>query len=652
MPQTEFMLLLQDIYGTFLNLLEGLQEHGRIIEGIISDFQEPSTPPDGFPTGSTPSTAIQDELSDVLFSAAELSNTQVARIISMRVEEHASLELPDFLAFFNESWTFVVNSEILCQRMIVGLRGVLVSQAKLFLHAFHHARLTRSAKVVEDELWNPVEITPSFQHITNIIINSAIRDAPELVIKSDSGLPISEQRPLADLETLKARPMDGFPVSSSASAKHLLIEDRTYFAVSATTEVLVLVLDYLRLLVNLTILTTDSMTRVIEFLKAFNSRTCQVVLGAGAMRSAGLKNITAKHLALASQSLSIVSELIPYVRETFRRHLSQMQSVMLIEFDKLKRDYQEHQNEIHSKLIAIMGDRLTAHIKSLQAVDWSVPKPGGGVNEYMEILVKETVTLHKVLSRYLSAQVVEYVMTQVFAAINHGLSEEYNMIELPNQDAKTRLLDDAKYLHQKLSALRNVGSLSNMLVTIVSEKSLPRPAAPPTPTRSNTLQNVGVSANQRLKGLLSGKSQTVDKALPTRTASLSRVSAFIDNSFRPLSLGSHAGDSKIVNGRVSDEPVDPNLSPPDKTPKVGVNHVDDGSSDVATLEASTGGPEKKMGGRDLAISTQQLPSLPSPSLEPEMGLQDPSGVSKPDEPPTASPLLKSDETSIKESGVC
>lgn len=30
--------------------------------------------------------------------------------------------------------------------------------------------------------------------------------------------------------------------------------------------------------------------------QSFNSRTCQVVLGAGAMRSAGLKNITAKHL--------------------------------------------------------------------------------------------------------------------------------------------------------------------------------------------------------------------------------------------------------------------------------------------------------------------------------------------------------------------
>jgi vacuolar protein sorting-associated protein 54 len=152
----------------------------------------------------------------------------------------------------------------------------------------------------------------------------------------------------------------------------------------------------------------DTMSRVIEFLKGFNSRTCQVVLGAGAMRSAGLKNITAKHLgrsfsiwplrslirywptALASQSLSIMIALIPYVRETFRRHLSATQAVILVEFDKLKRvcsfllsdegpnsgcvcqDYQEHQNEIHAKLIAIMGDRLSVHINNLQVLS---PEP-------------------------------------------------------------------------------------------------------------------------------------------------------------------------------------------------------------------------------------------------------------------------------------
>lgn len=100
--------------------------------------------------------------------------------------------------------------------------------------------------------------------------------------------------------------------------------------------------------------------------------------------------------------------LIPYIRETFRRHLNPKQAVMLVEFDKLKRDYQEHQNEIHAKLIAIMGDRLAAHIKTLRAVQWDRPSPAGKqVNDYMELLVKETVTLHKVLSRYLASAVVE-----------------------------------------------------------------------------------------------------------------------------------------------------------------------------------------------------------------------------------------------------
>ena len=74
---------------------------------------------------------------------------------------------------------------------------------------------------------------------------------------------------------------------------------------SATLDVLLLLLDYLKVIVNLPLLTIDTMSRVIELLKSFNSRTCQVVLGAGAMRSAGLKNITAKHLGMFMFSASI-----------------------------------------------------------------------------------------------------------------------------------------------------------------------------------------------------------------------------------------------------------------------------------------------------------------------------------------------------------
>ncbi|KAJ3513870.1 hypothetical protein NLJ89_g2710 [Agrocybe chaxingu] len=569
MQHSEFVVLIQKLYRSLFNGLEGLKAQSTVIVDVLGAIGSQAQ------RKVTNIPAVEEDLTDIISSSAELASIQAAKVISFRAEQHAALELAEFLTFFNDSWAFVIKCEKLSRRMIIGLRGTVASQAKQFLQAFHQVRLTRSAKLVEDELWNQTEVTAALQHNTNVIVDSAVRDPPELVITSDEAIfsPTIYVKHLSQYQWCFECDWVGYETPT--------IEDRSYYVVLATSEMLTLVLDYLRVVINLPTLTTDTMNRVIEFLKAFNSRTCQVVLGAGAMRSAGLKNITAKHLALASQSLSIVFELIPYVRETFRRHLKQQEAGLLVEFDKLKRDYQEHQNEIHSKLVAIMGDRLNAHIKSLKvvihAVDWNVPKPGGGVNDYMEILIKETVTLHKVLSRYLAPPVVEYVMTQVFAAINHRLSEEYNAIELPHQEAKNRLLADAKYLHQKLAALKNVGAPTGMLETVVAEKPLPRPggsssdnaangSSPNTPakasapvnapTRSNTL-----STNARLKGLMSG----------TRTSFLSSGSpgqSQLANTDKALPLPGRTPSPPPVPPP-SDKPRSP--VPPQQT--LGINNI-------------------------------------------------------------------------------
>jgi vacuolar protein sorting-associated protein 54 len=129
-----------------------------------------------------------------------------------------------------------------------------------------------------------------------------------------------------------------------------------------------------------------------------------------------------------------------------------------------------------------MGDRLSAHLRALAAVDWAAPAPAGRpVSDYMELLVKETVTLHKVLSRYLALPVVEYVMSQVFASITHRLAEAYGAIELPTADAKARLLADARFLHERLANLRGVRMPSAMLETVVGEKPVGPPALTPAP---------------------------------------------------------------------------------------------------------------------------------------------------------------------------
>ncbi|KAG6909627.1 hypothetical protein DXG01_016409 [Tephrocybe rancida] len=473
MPHSDFVLLLEGLYARLGSCLEGLQSQSAVLVGVLG----PSSPT---------TDSASESLSDTLSTACETCSTLLSALLPPRLEAHSTLPLPAFLALYTPTWAFVVRSEVLARRMIVSLRGAVVSHAKAWLASFHGTRIAKGAREVEEERWEVVTVGREVQGVVDALVRGAVGGAPPPPLAT----PLSPHTPLGSP-----------PPHLQAQAKHILIETRPYHAVAATVAVLLLLSEYIEVLGGLGLLAVDGMSRTVEFLKAFNSRTCQVVLGAGAMRSAGLRNITAKHLALASQSLSIMSELIPYVRETFRRHLSPKQAVMLIEFDKLKR-----------------------------AVDWAVPKPGGGVNDYMEVLVKETVTLHKVLSRYLSPSIVEYVMTQVFAAINHGLAEEYGRIELPHLEAKTRLLADAKYLHQKLSALKNVAAPSGMLVTVISEKGVPRtgPASPlpspapapvPTPTRASTL---GASANQRLKGLLSGKGSSFgDKAhTPTRTTSL------------------------------------------------------------------------------------------------------------------------------------
>ncbi|KAG8884657.1 hypothetical protein FRB97_003713 [Tulasnella sp. 331] len=478
----DFMVVTRTLYATLLSRIHTVSTH---VTTITSLLESPPSPVNGTSRSSEADVSIS-ALSTLLSAVTELANARASKLVALRAQIHASLPLEFFLEIFQASWNFVVECEVIARRMIVGLRGVIVGQAKGWLSAFHSQRITEGARAVEEEVWAQVEVGEQSQVVVDLIIQGAMEDPPKFIIRA----PITNAN--------EPPPSPPLPKSGkSTSAKLLKIEDRTYFVVAATMQVLELLIDYLKVIVSLSSLTTDAMSRVIEFLKAFNSRTCQVVLGAGAMRSAGLKNITAKHLALASQSLSVMIALIPYVREMFRRHLNPKQAVILVEFDKLKRDYQEHQNEIHSKLIAIMGDRLAVHCKALQEIQWDIPAPGSGPNAYMEVLVKETVTLHKVLSKYLSGPTVELIMSQVFASVTHKLTEEYGKIELPSQEAKTRLLQDAKYLHDKLSGLKNISIPGSMLETVVMEKTIPRKGSPFPTRRQPTMPFNGEPAQRQ-----------------------------------------------------------------------------------------------------------------------------------------------------------
>jgi protein-S-isoprenylcysteine O-methyltransferase Ste14 len=70
--------------------------------------------------------------------------------------------------------------------------------------------------------------------------------------------------------------------------------------------------------------------------QVFNSRTCQLVLGAGALAAAGLRSITAKHLALAAQCVGAIMALHPSLTTVFTAALPQTRrAVLLPDFERV-----------------------------------------------------------------------------------------------------------------------------------------------------------------------------------------------------------------------------------------------------------------------------------------------------------------------------
>ena len=65
-------------------------------------------------------------------------------------------------------------------------------------------------------------------------------------------------------------------------------------------------------------------------------QTCQLVLGAGAMHTAGLKSISAKHLAVSCEAVHMLAVLLPTLREGLVATVPhQRRALLMPEFDHL-----------------------------------------------------------------------------------------------------------------------------------------------------------------------------------------------------------------------------------------------------------------------------------------------------------------------------
>jgi len=109
---------------------------------------------------------------------------------------------------------------------------------------------------VQEEQWTQVDVSSVTQHTVGLIIEAAVADPAECAVPAP------------------AREEGG---SANGVTKVLNVEDKSFFVVKATADSLVLLGDYLKIVINLELVVTDVMSRIIEFLKVCPTNLAELI---------------------------------------------------------------------------------------------------------------------------------------------------------------------------------------------------------------------------------------------------------------------------------------------------------------------------------------------------------------------------------------
>ncbi|RAH67419.1 GARP complex component [Aspergillus aculeatinus CBS 121060] len=486
--------MLAKVYTGISESLRRLSVQVKVLLDIASGLGNPvslgvrSGPPSPNPQGPTTpaleaertaALMAQDEIlqvldmSSLLGQAVDIAQSQVVKVLKVRSEQTSQLPMEDFLKYFTLNRLFADECEAISGRGGAALKTVVGNQIRDYINRFGDSQRRRIVEVMDSDKWDARDFGEDENAILDRILSASTRDielwtdASKIWLSSNGH---QEPKPTAPFTT------NGTGKEKLRSA---VIDEQKYILTESGVAMMRSIEEFQFLMANIPSMMQDIAPGLLESLKLFNSRSSQLILGAGATRSAGLKNITTKHLALSSQALSFIIALVPYVREFVRRHAPSIP--LLGEFDKVKRLYQEHQNGIHEKLVDIMGSRSAIHVNAMKKIDWDASAGSTIVSPYMETLAKETGTLHRVLSKHLPDMTVMMIMDPVFKSYREQWTKAFDEVKVTSEAAKQRLQRDAEHFQSKLSKIDGFGDLGQRLLELVQQKSLvtePRESSP------------------------------------------------------------------------------------------------------------------------------------------------------------------------------
>uniref|UniRef100_A0A8C7TKY7 Vacuolar protein sorting-associated protein 54 n=1 Tax=Oncorhynchus mykiss TaxID=8022 RepID=A0A8C7TKY7_ONCMY len=382
---------------------------------------------------------VANNIQELLYTASDVSHDRCVKVLMARAKDGSleRLSSAEFVFLSQAVEGFVRDTEELCCRRSVSLRGALQSQANRFVHRFHEERKTKLSLLLDNERWKQAEVPAEFQDLVNSI--------------ADGRITLPERKPQG---TEERKPSD-----------YLHIDGQKYAVVGTVLLLIRIFLEYCQCVNDIPSISTDMLTRLSDLLKHFNSRSCQLVLGAGALQVVGLKTITTKNLALASRCLQLVVHYIPVIRAHFETKLTPKQYSVLRHFDHITKDYNDHIAEISAKLVSIMDSMFE---KVLSKYEVKAPMPSACFRN----VCKQMAKMHEALYELLPEEQAQMLFLRINASLKMHLKRQLARLGVHHDGGPQHGLVtvDVAFYTENVQSLRTLEKLDLNMAEIWEQK--------------------------------------------------------------------------------------------------------------------------------------------------------------------------------------
>ena len=376
------------------------------------------------------------ECAAIAAAVADAAEARWARLLGVRAAEHARLPLASLASLASAAHSFMSKAEAARGRPCYSLRGTVQSQCATWLDTLAANAESKLAALLDAETWVAVATPVELGGIAASLVGSSA-DGVSTSAGEGNGDGGDANDECGALSRAGDAPSGGGPLNGSngasngGEAKFVEVGGVRYHLVRSALAAAQSMRALLDAASAMPQLAPEVPSRIASLMRSFNARSCKLVLGAGALRTAGLKSITAKHLAMASQALTFFLAALQTVSSATRSSLAGPRGTVAVnELERVAGDMTKHRAEIYTKLQTIMRERLEVHARRLPELQaaWAAPTRALPADDepasaFAGSVIKEVGVLHRVLSPVLTEDEMRAVFGRVATSLSARAAE-------------------------------------------------------------------------------------------------------------------------------------------------------------------------------------------------------------------------------------